>query len=80
MNSPVFRVHAHRDPETGYWWAESDDVPGLVTEAPTFEELERNILDLVPELLAANRPDLALPAELPVSVVAESRHTVRRAG
>jgi uncharacterized protein DUF1902 len=35
--------------------AESNDVPGLVTEAPTLEALPAKIRVLVPELLELNR-------------------------
>jgi len=35
--------------------AESNDVPGLVTEAPTLEALQAKIRVLVPELLELNR-------------------------
>jgi predicted RNase H-like HicB family nuclease len=45
---------AHWDPEAGVWWAESDDIPGLVTEAKTFDELVTNVCDLIPELLELN--------------------------
>ena len=36
------------------WWAESADVPGLIAEAPTFEELIEDVRGLVPELLQLN--------------------------
>ena len=37
--------------------AESNDVPGLVTEAPTLEALQAKIRVLVPELLELNHSD-----------------------
>lgn len=36
------------------WVAESDDMPGLVTESPTLEALGAKLRTLVPELLAEN--------------------------
>lgn len=36
------------------WVAASEDIPGLVTEASTLEELSENLKTIVPELLKAN--------------------------
>lgn len=36
------------------WVATSEDIPGLVTEASTREELSENLEIVVPELLKAN--------------------------
>ena len=36
------------------WVATSEDIPGLVTEASTLEELSENLEVIVPELLRAN--------------------------
>ena len=55
MNRPSeLTVEANWDAEAGVWVAESDDVPGLVTEAANLEELERKLSVLIPELLDAN--------------------------
>ena len=53
-------VHAMWDAEASVWVAESDDVPGLVTEAPTVEELSAKLRLMVPEMLELNG---VLPAE-----------------
>lgn len=47
-------VHATYDPENGVWWAESDDLPGLVSEAPTLDELVDRVMAVAGELLVAN--------------------------
>lgn len=47
-------VRADWDPEAGVWVAESEDVPGLVTEADTLERLVERLRVLVPELLELN--------------------------
>lgn len=47
-------VRAEWDAEAQVWVAESDDVPGLVTEAGTFERLIERLQVLVPELLELN--------------------------
>jgi len=50
----VYLVRAHWDDEAKVWWAESDEVPGLASEAPTFEQLDENVRAIAPELLALN--------------------------
>jgi hypothetical protein len=44
-------VNAIWDDEAGVWVAESEDVPGLVTEAETMEALMEKLRVLVPELM-----------------------------
>lgn len=51
-------VTAFWDPEASVWVAESDDVPGLVAEAATIEELSLKLESLIPELLTLNRGKL----------------------
>lgn len=53
MDKP-FYVHAEWDAEAGVWVAESNDVPGLATEAATVEALVAKLETMIPELLAAN--------------------------
>jgi hypothetical protein len=53
MTKPYI-VSASWDDEAKVWVAESDDVPGLVTEAPTEEALLKKLETLVPELLELN--------------------------
>ena len=43
------------DADVGVWVAESEDVPGLATEADTLETLSEKLRDLVPELLQLNQ-------------------------
>ena len=47
-------VKAMWDDEAKVWVAESDDVPGLVAEASTAEQLIEKLAVLIPELLEAN--------------------------
>ena len=47
-------VRAALDTEAGVWYVADSDVPGLATEAASFDELCRKILIMVPELLDAN--------------------------
>jgi len=50
----TLEVQATWDEEAKVWVAESDDVPGLVTEAPTVEALLAKLDVLIPELVAEN--------------------------
>jgi predicted RNase H-like HicB family nuclease len=70
-----FEVRAHWDAEAGVWWAESEDIVGLVTEAKTFDELVSNVCALIPDLLELNGVE-DVPAELPVSFKADRKETV----
>ena len=51
-------VRVHWDPEAQVWWAESDDVPGLVAEAATEKDMKTELRQLVPELLIENNVDV----------------------
>ncbi|MBI4906425.1 MAG: DUF1902 domain-containing protein [Acidobacteria bacterium] len=54
MQSDVFEVLARWDVDAEVWVAESDDVPGLVAEAASPNELARKLRTLIPELLDLN--------------------------
>jgi predicted RNase H-like HicB family nuclease len=61
----VRMVRAEWDPDARVWVAESDDVPGLITEAETIQQLIERLQDLVPELLELNGSrDSEVPIEL----------------
>ena len=49
-----YLVDAEWDDEASVWVATSDDIPGLVTEAETKDDLIRRLRELVPELLELN--------------------------
>lgn len=66
-------VRATWDSEAGMWVAESDDLPGLITEAPTLDELDRKLAVMIPELLELNGGDL--PDVVPFYLLAR-RETV----
>lgn len=53
-------VRAHHDPESGWWWADSDDIVGLATEAPTYEALVERVRAVAPEIIAASETESAL--------------------
>jgi predicted RNase H-like HicB family nuclease len=47
-------VTAQWDDEAKVWVATSQDIPGLVTEAPTLDALLERVLAVAPELLEDN--------------------------
>ena len=63
---PYF-IRAEWDEEAEVWVATSDDVPGLVTEADTQEQLIAKLKTLIPELLVANGIDTG--AEVPFELL-----------
>jgi predicted RNase H-like HicB family nuclease len=75
MSDPL-KVFANWDSDAQVWVAESNDVPGLITEAPTVEALIAKLHVLIPELLEENSGADNLP-EVPVSVIWQTTQTVR---
>lgn len=50
----VKHVRAQYDAEARVWWAESDDIPGLVSEAPSLDALMERVLAVAGEVIQAN--------------------------
>lgn len=71
-------VRAIWDPEASVWVAESDDVPGLVTEADDIEALVAKLEVLIPELLEANGVTLPQQDEIAFVLTASRRERVGR--
>jgi len=68
-------VRAHWDAEAKVWWAESDEVPGLVAEAETLDQLTTAIMAAIEDVFHLNEPrteelSVRLIADLP----ARARH------
>jgi predicted RNase H-like HicB family nuclease len=57
MNQKPYKVEAFWDREAQVWVAESEDIPGLVTEADTIEALTAKLCQIIPELLQLNHLD-----------------------
>jgi len=51
----LIEIRAEWDDEAQVWVATSDDVPGLVTEAATIEDLIERLRAIIPELMELNR-------------------------
>ena len=50
----IFEVRAIWDPEARVWVAMSNDIPGLATEASTYEALIERVLAVASEMLEEN--------------------------
>jgi predicted RNase H-like HicB family nuclease len=74
----VYAVQATWDEEAKVWVAESEDVPGLVTEAESPEALLNKLRVLVPELLELNGclPSNEKSVEVVIRYQREERATV----
>jgi predicted RNase H-like HicB family nuclease len=67
-------VRATWDHEASVWTAESSDLPGLVTEASSLDELDRKLPGLIQDLM---EDDDDGEMEIPVEVVASFSKRVR---
>ncbi len=54
MSMRKYLVTAQWDEEAGVWVATSDDIPGLVSEAKTIDDLVKRVVAVAPELLEDN--------------------------
>ena len=77
LSDKVYKVHAQWDDKTSVWWAESDDIPGLVAQADSFEELVDTVHGLAPDLLELNGLKPKKGVDLPIHVIAERMTHVR---
>ncbi len=69
------QIKAIWDPEAKVWVAESDDVPGLITEADTMEQLVNKLHILIPELLQENGVDTK-SRDIPFDLFSERKEKV----
>ncbi|MDD5274928.1 MAG: DUF1902 domain-containing protein [Methylovulum sp.] len=65
--SLLIKVEIIHDDEANVYVATSPDLKGLVVEAETLDELEKEVRDLVPELLTLNLPKSQAKAGAQVS-------------
>lgn len=78
MDRLMFTVRAEWDAEARVWYVAESDVPGLAAEADTFEELARDLMVLVPELLELNAHLLDEPVhgQVPLTLLAAQHMAV----
>lgn len=77
MTARSIVVRAEWDSEAKVWVATSDDVPGLVTEAATPDDLLETLQELIPELLALNGETGGESIEVPLYIMSEQFSKVR---
>lgn len=68
-------VSATWDSEASVWVAESDDVPGLATEAASLDALLAKLNVMIPELLEMNDGDFG--ADVPIELLARQGRAAR---
>jgi len=69
-------ISAIWDDEAEVWVAQSDDVPGLATEANTLEALTEKLRVMIPELLECNS-GLPVEQDVPWELVAKRSELLR---
>jgi predicted RNase H-like HicB family nuclease len=67
-------VRATWDHEANVWTAESSDLPGLVTEASSLDELDRKLPGLIQDLMEVDDDG---EMDIPVEVIASFSKRVR---
>jgi predicted RNase H-like HicB family nuclease len=72
----AFEVTAVWDPEAGVWVAESNDIPGLVAEAETMDELVPELEKIIPALIAENHVQTPRGSRLDYHLVAHIKSSI----
>jgi Domain of unknown function (DUF1902) len=67
----LYVVKASFDAEADVWFVDHTDIPGLATEAPSFEALCRKIKIMASELLEANGLETG-PIEVAIEIIAHT--------
>ena len=52
-----YNVQLHWDDEAKVWWADSEDIPGLILESDTADELIKRMVNAAPEMIELNNVD-----------------------
>jgi hypothetical protein len=71
----LYFVKTSFDSEAEVWYVDHTDIPGLATEAPSFEELCSKINVMAAELLVANGRENGV-AEAPIEIIAHTTETL----
>jgi predicted RNase H-like HicB family nuclease len=77
MLSSALIVRATWDSEAEVWVAVSPDLPGLVTESASLEDLRAKLKTMIPDLLEARGELADGPAEIPLVLLTEQVERVR---
>ncbi len=77
-----FTVTCEWDDEAHVWYVSESNVPGLVAEAATVEDMNDVLRERVPELLKLNLPELFQQGgdrEIPLEVITKQHNNLRLA-
>jgi hypothetical protein len=74
-----FTVTVCHDQNEGIWFVQASEVPGLNAEASSFDGLLEVIVDVVPDLLAANLPEARFEGAATIPLCIQHVVTARRA-
>ena len=76
-----FTVRCEWDEEAHVWYISDSDVPGLIAEAATVEDMNDLLRERVPELLKLNLPELFQQGdrEIPLEVITKQHNNLRLA-
>jgi len=77
MPNVAYNVYVAFDEEANVWYVSESEVPGLVTEAPSFEKIRDKIFDMSPEMFELNGHTFR--GDVLVRVHAEESQTVHLA-
>jgi predicted RNase H-like HicB family nuclease len=69
-------IRATWDQEANVWVAESSDLPGLITEASSLDELDRKLPGLIQDLYENGDGDDS-EVDIPIEVIASFSKTIR---
>jgi predicted RNase H-like HicB family nuclease len=72
----IIVIRATWDPEAEVWVAESTDVPGLVTEAPTLDDLQAKLPGIIQDLVEVDDGEGDL-VEVAVEILASKSQRVQ---
>jgi predicted RNase H-like HicB family nuclease len=72
----AIQVSASWDDEAHVWVAKSEDIPGLITEAPTLEALMEKLAVMVPELLVLNGDVMPDGQTIPLRLILERQISI----
>lgn len=79
----AFDIRAEWDDDARVWTVTESDIPGLVAEAPTVDELYAKLRLLAPELMRLNRhllpDDDRGGVDFPIHLMVERLETIRHA-
>jgi Domain of unknown function (DUF1902) len=69
-------VNAEWYPDAGAWVATSEDIRGLVAQAPDLETLKRKVLPMIEDLVELNKVPIDFP-DVPIHFISKETNALR---